>query len=237
MSTTPNLPAPGLMSIEAARALTDQIKHDAAQLWDKIATAYTERAWDVLGYGTWDQYCAAEFGSVRLRLPREERRDVVCSLRESGLSDRAIESATGISRRTLIRDRRSGGDNVTTSPEMIDAEVVPEPKPITGIDGKTYKPKALKTAPEPASAVAAIDLEPEPEPELDQDALDRIDRIVNPPYPDTIGVRLSHMAKSLDELADYVATLDADARLKLLAEHKGAVNDVSKRLRKIAASR
>ena len=237
MTATPKVPATDLMSVEAARALTDQIRDDAEMLWAKIVDAYTGRVWQILGYSSWDTYCGTEFGNMRLRLPKEERRDAVCSLRESGLSDRAIESATGISRRTLIRDRRSGGDNVTTSPEMIDAEVVPEPKPITGIDGKTYKPKALKTAREPASAVAAIDLEPEPEPELDQDALDRIDRIVNPPYPDTIGVRLSHMAKSLDELADYVATLDADARLKLLAEHKGAVNDVSKRLRKIAASR
>ena len=162
MTTTPKrLPLeppdhlPVRITVEAARALTEAIKHDAAQLWDMIVTAYTERAWDVLGYGTWDQYCAAEFGSVRLRLPREERRDVVCSLRESGLSDRAIESATGISRRTLIRDRRSGGDNVTTSPEMIDAEVidaevVPEPTPITGTGGKTYRPKRKpKPKPEP----------------------------------------------------------------------------------------
>ena len=179
MTATPKVPATDLMSVEAARALTDEIRADAEMLWAKIVDAYTGRVWQILGYSSWDTYCGTEFGNMRLRLPKEERRDAVCSLRESGLSDRAIESATGISRRTLIRDRQSGGDNVTTSPEVIDAEVVPEPKPITGIDGKTYKPKAKKTAPEPASAVDPIDFEPEPE-----------------PYnPDHIGTRLRHLGR------------------------------------------
>jgi hypothetical protein len=39
-----------------------------------------------------------------LRLPREERAEVVASLRESGLSIRAIASAAGISDQTVQRD-------------------------------------------------------------------------------------------------------------------------------------
>jgi len=51
-----------------------------------VKQAYTERAWDALGYASWDEYCTREFGTSRLRLPREERAEVVASLRESGLS-------------------------------------------------------------------------------------------------------------------------------------------------------
>ena len=47
------------------------------------------------------------FGISRLRLPREERAEVVASLRESGLSIRAIETATGSHRETIIKDLRS----------------------------------------------------------------------------------------------------------------------------------
>ncbi len=61
-------------------------------------------AWPALGYETWDAYCTAEFGTARLRLPREERQEVVASLRESGLSVRAISSATGIGIGTVHRE-------------------------------------------------------------------------------------------------------------------------------------
>ena len=92
------------MSFSAARALTDSIKSTAERLWRRVCTAYTGRAWQVLGYANWDAYCEAEFGSLRVRLPREERRDVVCSLREAGLSIRAIASATGIDKNTVQTD-------------------------------------------------------------------------------------------------------------------------------------
>ena len=97
------------LDTDAARALTDEIRADAEMLWDKIVTAYTRRAWIALGYETWDVYCIKEFGSSRLRLPREERPEMVASLRQSGLSIRAIASVTGAShthgpRRTSLRD-------------------------------------------------------------------------------------------------------------------------------------
>lgn len=63
-------------------------------------------------------------------LPREERQEVVASLRESGLSIRAIASATGTGTRQVqeaLRDREVCSENT--------------PEPITGTDGKTYTPK------------------------------------------------------------------------------------------------
>lgn len=91
-----------------ARALTDRIKVGVEAVWELIKQAYTERAWDALGYSSWDDYCTREFGTSRLRLPREERAEVVSSLRESGLSIRAIASATGMGKQTVQNELRSG---------------------------------------------------------------------------------------------------------------------------------
>ena len=107
---------------EEARALTDRIKIAVEGTWQLIREAYTSRTWAVLGYDTWDAYCNAEFGNARLALPREERQEVVASLRESGLSTRAIASATGLSQSTVAR---------TT--ESLDSVAV-----VTGVNGKTY---------------------------------------------------------------------------------------------------
>lgn len=89
---------------DEARALTDQIKTGVEAVWHLITRAYTERAWSALGYTSWDDYCTREFGTSRLRLPREERAEVVSSLRESGLSIPAISAATGLGYGTVQRE-------------------------------------------------------------------------------------------------------------------------------------
>lgn len=110
---------------QEARALTDRIRVAVEGTWLLIQEAYTSRAWAALGYDTWDAYCTAEFGQTRLALPREERPEVVASLRDSGLSVRAIASATGINRET-IRQEVAAGDKKLS------------PHEITGTDGKKY---------------------------------------------------------------------------------------------------
>ncbi len=115
-----------------ARTLTDRIKVGVDATWHLIKESYEVRAWAALGYASWDDYCTREFGTSRLRLPREERQEVVASLRESGLSTRAIAAATGFDQKTVRNDLGSGEDN--SSPEPVD-----EPGPVTGTDGKTYK--------------------------------------------------------------------------------------------------
>jgi hypothetical protein len=92
------------LTSDEARSLTDRIKSAVEDIWQLIREAYTERAWSVLGYDSWDAYCSAEFGTSRLRLPREDRSGVVGSLREAGLSTRAIASATGLGESTVRRD-------------------------------------------------------------------------------------------------------------------------------------
>lgn len=118
-----------LPSTEQARALTDRIKIAVEGTWQLIREAYTSRTWAVLGYSTWDAYCTAEFGETRLKLPREERQEVVASLRESGLSNRAIASATGVSEGSVRNDLKVTAQNYA-----------PGRQPVIGTDGRVYTP-------------------------------------------------------------------------------------------------
>ncbi len=158
-----------------ARDLTECIKSAAALTWDLIVKAYNERAWSALGYGSWDDYCDTELSGTRLRLPREERSEVVSSLRDSGMSLRAIQSATGVSRPTIIKDLADaqvvkslppeppGGVTESTpgqtdrvaaalaaaqaKQDLAPVEPIAVPEKITGTDGKTYKKKPVKKEP------------------------------------------------------------------------------------------
>lgn len=162
-----------------ARALTDQLRQSLTISWDLLVEAYQRRAWAALGYATWDAYTDAELGATRLRIPREERREVVASMTEAGMSTRAISAALGVTKSQVARDR--GVPNGAPAPEPIDAEVVDdepdaladkiaaelaasdesyaeqakatEPTPVLGTDGKTYtvtpKPAAQRRRPLP----------------------------------------------------------------------------------------
>lgn len=141
-----------LVSAEHARTLTDRIKVAVEGTWQLIKEAYEARAWDALGYASWDDYCTREFGTSRLRLPREDRQEVVASLRESGMSVRAIASATGVARNTVRNELRSGQVGQIDPPE----EPGDEPAPITGVDGKTYSSKSTQAASRPRTDVVAI---------------------------------------------------------------------------------
>lgn len=121
-----------------AREITDWIKVVVGGAWELITAAYVERAWAALGYPTWDAYCTAEFGASRLALPREDRREVVASLRESGLSTRAIGAVIGVDDKTVRNDLRSTADNSAVDDDQL----------IVGVNGKSYAPRAPLTAPE-----------------------------------------------------------------------------------------
>jgi hypothetical protein len=123
------------MPLDTARALTDQIRDQSESLWELIKIAYTHRAWAALGYDSWDAYVEAEFRGS-LALPREDRAEVIMSLRDAGLSIRAIVSATGTSIGTVHRDL----DDADDDPVDVDTEEPePEPATITGTDGRNYR--------------------------------------------------------------------------------------------------
>lgn len=86
---------------EEARAHTDRMRLGAQELWHDFEVAYVRRADIALGYEDWDAYCSAELGGSKLGLPREERDGVIASMRSAGMPQRAIASATGISKTTV----------------------------------------------------------------------------------------------------------------------------------------
>jgi hypothetical protein len=140
------------MARDVARDLTDQIKVAVGATWELVKRAYEGRAWTALGYGSWDDYCSQEFGASRLRLPREERQEVVASLRDSGLSIRAITAATGVSRRTVQGDLKEVAQSsppATSDPDH--PRETPAPQPITGTDGKRYATPIPKPKPKRSS--------------------------------------------------------------------------------------
>ncbi|MGQ7788351.1 DNA-binding response regulator [Nesterenkonia sp. K-15-9-6] len=163
----------GTFSAEEARNLTDRLRMGLEQAWQLIAYAYRGRAYTALGYRTWDEYVQREFGHLNLQPPREERDNVILSLRAAGLSERATAVATGLSKGTVGAITRSAQDSGAQNwaPEE---GAGPSPQMTEGGDGKFYKqarPQG-RTKPEP---------EPEPLPgqtsiadELGEDAGDAL---------------------------------------------------------------
>ena len=133
---------------QAARDLTDRIKVGVEAVWHLITEAYTSRAWAALGYRNWDEYCTREFGTSRLRLPREERAEVVASLRESGLSIRAIATVTGDSVGT-VHAITTGVQNRTPDPQT-PPPTTPQGEPVSRAVGGGLTPDS-------AAALDALD--------------------------------------------------------------------------------
>lgn len=133
-----------------ARELTDKIRRTLDFTWDMVAMAYKGQAWSVLGYASWDEYCTREFGSQRIAIPREERQEIVSSLREAGLSIRAISTVANVSygtvRNELSKSNEESGEQ-NCSPEDSEQKVTPKTE---GKDGKFYDrvdPKPAAPAP------------------------------------------------------------------------------------------
>lgn len=128
----------------AARELTRQIRVGLEHSYTLIIAAWRGRAWAAMGYSSWDAYCQGEFGNLALQPPREERQAVVLSLREAGMSIRAIVSATGLGQGTVVREIHTGSE--ASDPEDSAISTVPNgtveiagSPSITGVNGKTYK--------------------------------------------------------------------------------------------------
>lgn len=93
---------------------------------DTVLALWEARAWEMLDYANWEALCDARGWTKRVALPRPERREIVSTLRQEGMSTRAIAAATGVGVGTVHRDLAAGVPSGT-----------PE---VRGTDGKTYAP-------------------------------------------------------------------------------------------------
>lgn len=133
-----------ILNAEVARELTRKIRVGLEGTYALIVEAFRGQAWASLGYATWDAYCQGEFGNLSLQPPREERHQVIMSMREAGMSVRAIASATDMSKTVVARELRTAvGAGVPNG----------TPGNVTGLDGKTYK----SSSPEPAFEDVPLD--------------------------------------------------------------------------------
>lgn len=120
------------LDADEARAIVGRIRQCVSVALVEIKKAYAGRAWIALGYDSWADLCAAEFGE-HIQLPRDERKAVTAELRAEGMSTRAIAAATGANHSTVVRDLApTGGADAPPVP------VVPVVALVTGVDGKTY---------------------------------------------------------------------------------------------------
>ena len=125
-STSPALPP--VLSEAEARAITEKIRSGLETIWLLIVEAYHKRADQALGYGSWDAYVLAEFGGCALRVPREDRPEMVRSLRSQEMSTRAIATALGVSERTVRRDL----DKTTAANAAVEEPIAT----VVGLDGR-----------------------------------------------------------------------------------------------------
>ena len=150
MSETTMTTSPQPLTEADARELTDQIAEGLADVHSLIVQAWEGRVWEPLGYETWDAWIDANFRGLQLRPPREQRDEVVQSMREAGMSMRAISQATDLSYSTVQRVAPAGDPN--GSPE--------ESSNVVGLDGKSYKkPKKSVPTAEDAAEFADVSLD------------------------------------------------------------------------------
>lgn len=155
-----------VLTEKQARALTDRIKsrwdslvEGGDRLMELVAQAQEGKADEALGYKSWTAYIAAEFKDTpMLGLGKEERRDLIVSLSDSGMSTRAIAPVVGVSdftvREDLKKSKANGASNLAPEEgDVVEAEIVDEtPRTVVGLDGKEYKAKPAK-APKPLTTV------------------------------------------------------------------------------------
>lgn len=119
---------------DKARLLTERIRSIAVVVKGQLETlqhllneARDGEAWRALGYASWTAYLSDVMGDRPLRLPRDERQQIVGYLAGEGMSSRAIAPIVGISYDTVQRDIR-GDRNLSPEPHVntVTGEVSPD---------------------------------------------------------------------------------------------------------------
>ena len=89
---------------ERIRAIAVTVKDQLEKLQTLLNEARDGEAWRVLGYASWTAYLTDVMGEQPLRLPRDERQQIVGYLAGEGMSSRAIAPIVGAGHVTVTRD-------------------------------------------------------------------------------------------------------------------------------------
>lgn len=113
------------MSEQDARRITERIRAtaiNARESLEKLQHLLTQArdgdAWSVLGYNSWTAYLADVMGEQPLRLPRDQRQEIVGYLAGEGMSNRATAEVVGATEGTIRNDLRAiaGAQNYAPAP-------------------------------------------------------------------------------------------------------------------------
>lgn len=110
--------AVGPLDVARARRLTKQLREALSVAVDLLGQAFDGRAWEALGYASWEQYCTTELPELAILgkgMPTAERRATVAALRTGrSMSLRAIGKPLGLSAQTVQRDLEAAGVQLAT---------------------------------------------------------------------------------------------------------------------------
>lgn len=169
MTTTDLVSAEYMMDVDSARRLTERIRLTALSVRDGMekVQGLVEQARDgnahlALGYASWTAYLSDTLGSEPLRLPRDQRQELVGYLAGEGMSTRAIAPIVGANFATVSRDLKAPVANATPAAPPVDLAAVDMTtgeirEPVTGLDGKRYsrpEPSDSKPRRKPLTDVA-----------------------------------------------------------------------------------
>lgn len=104
-----------------AEQRTARIRGKLADALDDLVEAFFDGVHTALGYESWDEYVAGEFGDLRFKVAAVERRQKVKELRGRGMPVKVAADLFGVTERTVKRDS-SEGTNVPTA-EEVDASI------------------------------------------------------------------------------------------------------------------
>lgn len=75
-------PLPTVLSRDEAERLTDELLRNDVELESATAELYQGRAWESLGYESWDDMVKAEWADLKLPMPLEDERQTVAPMAE-----------------------------------------------------------------------------------------------------------------------------------------------------------
>lgn len=126
------------VSYADVRQSIDTAKARLEEAAEQIIWQIENRAWQVLGYSSWNEMREAEYGGAAFMVPRDDRPELVVRMRRSGLTQVEIASTAGINRETVAKDLRS----------MSESGIDVEPPVITNSRGQ-QRPASYTTRPTP----------------------------------------------------------------------------------------
>lgn len=100
-----------------AEQRTARIRGKLADALDDLVEAFFDGVHTALGYESWDEYVAGEFGDLRFKVAAVERGERVRELRGRGMPVKVAADLFGVTERTVKRDSAEG-TNVPTAKEV-----------------------------------------------------------------------------------------------------------------------